>query len=43
MIDWTEVCDLMHKPRWVFDGRNVVDLLKLQSLGFRVKGIGKGI
>jgi len=33
---------MMQEPRWVFDGRNVVNMLELQGLGFRVRGIGKG-
>lgn len=42
MMDWAEVAGMMQEPRRVFDGRNVVDLLELQGLGFRVRGIGKG-
>ncbi|KAK4667940.1 uncharacterized protein QC764_703360 [Podospora pseudoanserina] len=41
-VDWAEVAGMMQEPRWVFDGRNVVNRLELQSLGFRVRGIGKG-
>lgn len=42
-VDWVEVAGLMQEPRWVFDGRNVTDHLELQRLGFRVRGIGKGL
>ncbi|KAK0639533.1 UDP-glucose 6-dehydrogenase [Cercophora newfieldiana] len=42
VVDWAEVAETMQEPRWVFDGRNVVDISELQTLGFRVKGIGKG-
>lgn len=42
MVDWAEVAGMMQEPRWVFDGRNIVDPLELQGLGFRVRGIGKG-
>ncbi|KAK0630913.1 UDP-glucose/GDP-mannose dehydrogenase family, NAD binding domain-containing protein [Bombardia bombarda] len=41
-VDWVEVASMMQEPRWVFDGRNAVDSLELQGLGFRVRGIGKG-
>ena len=41
-VDWAEVADMMQEPRWVFDGRNVVDVEELKRLGFRVRGIGKG-
>lgn len=41
-VDWAEVAGMMQEPRWVFDGRNVVDHAELQGLGFRVRGIGKG-
>ncbi|KAK5659674.1 hypothetical protein OQA88_882 [Cercophora sp. LCS_1] len=41
-IDWIEVASMMQEPRWVFDGRNVLDTLELDALGFKVKGIGKG-
>ncbi|KAK4123125.1 nucleotide sugar dehydrogenase [Parathielavia appendiculata] len=41
-VDWVEAAGMMQEPRWVFDGRNIVNHIELQSLGFRVKGIGKG-
>ena len=40
-MDWRHVAGLMKKPMFVFDGRNVVDIDKLESLGFRVECIGK--
>jgi UDPglucose 6-dehydrogenase len=42
VVDWVEVASIMQEPRWVFDGRNVVNHLELRGLGFRVRGIGKG-
>jgi len=42
MVNWVEAADMMQEPRWVFDGRNIVNHLELQRLGFRVRGIGKG-
>ena len=41
-VDWSEVASIMQEPRLVFDGRNVVDAVELQRLGFRVRGVGKG-
>jgi len=40
-VDWAEVATLMREPRWVFEGRNVVDGPQLEKLGFRVRGVGK--
>ena len=40
-IDWSHVATIMRKPMFVFDGRNVVDSVKLEGLGFRVESIGK--
>jgi UDPglucose 6-dehydrogenase len=42
-VDWQEVASLMQEPRWVFEGRNVVDGPQLEKLGFRVRGVGKGL
>ena len=40
-VDWSHVAGIMRKPMFVFDGRNVVDAVKLEKLGFRVESIGK--
>ena len=40
-VDWAHVAEIMRKPMFVFDGRNVVDAVKLEKLGFRVESIGK--
>lgn len=40
-MDWTRIAELMVRPSFVFDGRNVVDAAKLEDLGFRVECIGK--
>ena len=40
-MDWSHVASLMKKPMFVFDGRNVVEIAKLETLGFRVECIGK--
>jgi UDPglucose 6-dehydrogenase len=40
-LDFAKILNRMHRPAWVFDGRNVVDMPKLRSLGFYVYSIGK--
>ena len=40
-LDWAHLATLMARPMYVFDGRNIVDVGKLQNLGFRVECIGK--
>src|SRR5471032_2194060 len=40
-LDYKKIFDAMHKPAFVFDGRNILDLAKLTALGFRASGIGK--
>ncbi len=42
-VDWEEVATLMREPKWVFDGRNVVNGPQLEKLGFQVRGVGKGL
>ena len=40
-MDWSRIAQVMRRPMFVFDGRNVVDAEKLSKLGFWVEGIGK--
>jgi len=40
-LDFVKIFNTMHKPAWLFDGRNVLDMAKLRSLGFYVYSIGK--
>jgi UDPglucose 6-dehydrogenase len=40
--DWETIYTKMYKPAFVFDGRNILDVEKLTTIGFQVKGIGKG-
>jgi UDPglucose 6-dehydrogenase len=42
-VDWVEVATRMREPRWVFEGCSVVDGPQLEKLGFRVRGVGKGL
>ena len=39
--DWHKIYDLMHKPAFIFDGRNILNAEKMQKIGFVYKGIGK--
>lgn len=40
--DWEKIYINMYKPAFIFDGRNILDKEKLSTIGFEVKGIGKG-
>jgi UDPglucose 6-dehydrogenase len=40
-LDFGRIHDGMHKPAFVFDGRNVLPRAQMQQLGFRVFAIGK--
>jgi len=40
--DWRKIYDIVRKPAFMFDGRNILDREELQSIGFEIKGIGKG-
>lgn len=40
-LDYQRLYATMAKPAFVFDGRNILDLKHLQSLGFKTYGIGK--
>jgi len=39
--DWKKIFNIMSDPKHVFDGRNLLDKLYLESLGFRTFFIGK--
>lgn len=40
-LDWARIAKDMRKPRFVFDGRGILDAAKLEMLGFRVEAIGR--
>jgi len=40
-LDYADLYARMEKPAFAFDGRNLVDLDHLRSLGFEAQGIGK--
>jgi len=39
--NWQQVFDGMHKPAFIFDGRNILDEAEMETLGFDYSGIGK--
>lgn len=39
-IDWAKISYHMKKPRWLFDGRGVVETKKMELLGFQVESVG---
>lgn len=40
-LDWAKIAYHMREPKWVFDGRGVVDPDQLAKFGVRVEGVGK--
>jgi len=40
-LDYAKIFAAMQKPAFAFDGRNILDLLALRSIGFRAFGIGR--
>ncbi|KAF6788427.1 nucleotide sugar dehydrogenase [Colletotrichum sojae] len=40
-VDWARVAEGMSLPRWVFDGRGVIDVAELEKLGVRVESVGR--
>lgn len=40
-LDWVRISTQTLKPRWVFDGRGVVDVRALTKLGMRVESVGR--
>ncbi|TGO24649.1 hypothetical protein BPAE_0098g00400 [Botrytis paeoniae] len=49
VIDWKRIVKGMKAPRWIFDGRGVVDRIELEKIGkgvgveVRVVGVGAGV
>ncbi|MTH17494.1 UDP-glucose 6-dehydrogenase [Flavobacterium sp. LC2016-01] len=38
--DWQKIYDSMHKPAFLFDGRNILNVKEIESIGFIYKRIG---
>jgi UDPglucose 6-dehydrogenase len=41
-LDYQRIFDVMQKPAFLFDGRNILDHAALHKIGFEVYSIGKG-
>ncbi|KAK5046160.1 hypothetical protein LTR84_008617 [Exophiala bonariae] len=39
-LDWSRIAGAMQRPSYVFDGRNIIDAPKLETLGLRVEAVG---
>ncbi|KAI1267010.1 nucleotide sugar dehydrogenase [Xylariaceae sp. FL1019] len=39
-VDWNTISYHMKQPKWLFDGRGIIDPKKMAELGFRVESIG---
>ena len=40
-LDWNRIFKSMHKPAFIFDGRNILNSKDLNEIGFIYRGIGK--
>lgn len=40
-LNFESIYQKMLKPAWIFDGRNILDRARLESIGFKVYSIGK--
>jgi UDPglucose 6-dehydrogenase len=40
-LDWNRIAYHLQKPKWVFDGRGVLQVPDMEALGIRVEGIGR--
>ncbi|CAG8039411.1 unnamed protein product [Penicillium salamii] len=39
-VDWERIAESMSTPKWLFDGRCIIDIKKMTRLGIRVESIG---
>jgi len=40
-LDWARIAYHMRKPRWIFDGRSVLDPAAMEKLGVRLEAVGR--
>ncbi len=40
-LDWAKISYHMKMPKWVFDGRGVLDIAGMEKLGFHVETVGR--
>ena len=41
VYDWKKIFDLMKKPAFIFDGRNILNKDEMVEIGFEYSSIGK--
>jgi UDPglucose 6-dehydrogenase len=40
-LDWVRISEQLKSPKWVFDGRGIIDAQEMERLGVRIEAIGK--
>jgi len=40
-LDWPRISTSMNKPKWLFDGRGVIDAREMNKLGIRFESVGR--
>jgi UDPglucose 6-dehydrogenase len=40
-LDWTRIYYDMKQPHWVLDGRGILDISRMEQIGFRVESVGR--
>lgn len=40
-LDYQRIFGAMEKPAFLFDGRNLLDIEAMRSIGFQIRGIGR--
>ncbi|KAI0173151.1 nucleotide sugar dehydrogenase [Hypoxylon sp. FL1284] len=40
-LDWPNIARHMNKPKWLFDGKGIVNVEEMKQLGIRVESIGR--
>ncbi|KAH6857190.1 hypothetical protein B0I37DRAFT_319222 [Chaetomium sp. MPI-CAGE-AT-0009] len=40
-VDWTRIYYHMKRPHWVLDGRGILDISRMEKIGFRVESVGR--
>ena len=40
-FDWSMIYNKIKKPSHIFDGRNILDISKIESIGFKYSALGR--
>lgn len=40
-LDWNKICSRMGRPKWVFDGKGIIDGKELMKMGIKVETLGR--